>query len=281
MLDLREVRRNLQAVAEALAVRGYIFDTAAFEELDARRKRADVLSQELQAERKRASKRIGELVGQGVPVEDAKQQVEEQLADIGARIDSAEVEARAAQAEMDRFMQGVPNIPHPDVPPGSDEDDNRVIAHWGELPQFDFEPRDHVDIGAGLGGLDSELGGKITGSRFTVLSGGVARLHRALIQFMLNCTPPSTPAPKSMCPTSSTAIRLRGTGQLPKFAEDLFKLEGDQQYYLIPTAEVPVTNIARERIFEAAELGERGIVLPATAPAFAARPGVMVVIPAA
>jgi seryl-tRNA synthetase len=273
MLDLREVRRNLQAVAEALAVRGYIFDTAAFEELDARRKRADVLSQELQAERKRASKRIGELVGQGVPVEDAKQQVEEQLADIGARIDSAEVEARAAQAEMDRFMQGVPNIPHPDVPPGSDEDDNRVIAHWGELPQFDFEPRDHVDIGAGLGGLDSELGGKITGSRFTVLSGGVARLHRALIQFMLDYHVDECGCTEVNVPYIVNSDSLYGTGQLPKFAEDSFRLEGEQGYYLIPTAEVPVTNFARDRIYEAGELPPEGLRYACHTPCFRSEAG--------
>jgi seryl-tRNA synthetase len=273
MLDIREIRQDPQAVAQALAGRGVTFDVAAFEALDARRKAADVDSQNLLAERKAASRRIGELVGQGVSVEDAKAEVNATLEAIAARIDNATEEARAVQVELEAWLSALPNLPHPDVPAGNSEDDNLEVLRWGEPPTFSFDVRDHVDIGETLGLLDSELAGRITGSRFAVMHGGLARLHRALIQFMLDLHTREHGYREVYVPYIVNADALYGTGQLPKFAEDLFRLEGDADYYLIPTAEVPVTNIARERIFEDAELGEAGIAFTCHTPCFRSEAG--------
>ena len=273
MLDIKLVRKDPQAIAEALAVRGFRFDAGAFGELDARRKAADVQSQQLQAERKSASRKIGELVQGGMDVAEAKASVEETLAGIGARLEGAAAEAKDAQAAMESFMAGVPNLPHADVPPGKDEEDNVVLAEWGEARAFDFEVSDHVDIGARLGGMDSELATKITGARFTVLSGAVAALHRALGQFMLDLHTREFGCRELNVPFIVNEASLFGTGQLPKFAEDQFRLEGDQGYYLIPTAEVPVTNIARDRIFEDDELGARGLRFVSHTPCFRSEAG--------
>ena len=273
MLDIKEVRRDPAAVAGALKARGVDFDIASFEALDAERKRWDIESQELQAERKRASKQVGQLISGGMAVDEAKARVQEQLEEIGAKIGAAESSAREAQAALDAFMESVPNIPDEGVPAGTDEQDNQELSHWGEPPDFDFSPRDHVDIGVGLGGLDSELAGKITGSRFTVLSGPVARLHRALIQFMLDMHVNEGGCTELNVPYIVNAASLYGTGNLPKFEEDLFRIEGDQGFYLIPTAEVPVTNIARERIYEDDELGAQGIRYACHSPCFRSEAG--------
>ncbi|TCO78251.1 serine--tRNA ligase [Chromatocurvus halotolerans] len=273
MLDIREVRRDPAAVAEALAARGVTFDIAAFETLDARRKVADVASQDLLAERKAASRKIGQLVGQGMSVDDAKAEVNATLDAIAAQIDSATEEARVVQGEMDALLGGLPNLPHPDVPSGDTESDNVEVLRWGTPPAFDFAALDHVDIGERLGLLDSELAGKITGSRFSVMHGGLARLHRALIQFMLDLHTTEHGYQEVYVPYIVNAGSLYGTGQLPKFAEDLFRLEGDQDYYLIPTAEVPVTNIARGRIFEDSELGESGLRMTCHTPCFRSEAG--------
>ncbi|MFT6771501.1 MAG: seryl-tRNA synthetase [Congregibacter sp.] len=273
MLDIKEIRKHPEAVVQALAKRGFVFDAAAFDALDARRKSADVTSQQLQAERKSASKKIGQLVGGGMSVDEAKASVDETLKEIAARLDKAEEEARTVQSLLDALMEGIPNVPDVVVPAGTSEDDNTLVAHWGDIPSFDFEVSDHVDLGERLGGLDSELGGKITGSRFTVISGPLAQLHRALIQFMLDLHTREHGCTELNVPYIVNSDSLRGTGQLPKFAEDLFKLEGDHGYYLIPTAEVPVTNIARDRIFEAAELGEEGIRFACHSPCFRSEAG--------
>ena len=273
MLDLKLVRQDPQAIATALARRGFAFDVDAFTQLDARRKAADVSSQGLQAERKSASKKIGELIGQGVSVDDAKAQVDEILARIAGQIDAATEEARQVQAELDALLLAVPNIPDEAVPVGANEDDNIEVSRWGEPPSFDFKAKDHVELGEQLKQLDAETAGKITGSRFTVMYGELARLHRALIQFMLNLHTGEHGYEEIYVPYIVNSESLRGTGQLPKFAEDLFKLEGEQGYYLIPTAEVPVTNIARERIFEDAELGEAGIRFACHTPCFRSEAG--------
>lgn len=273
MLDIREVRRDPAAVAEALAARGVTFDIAAFETLDARRKAADVASQDLLAERKAASRKIGQLVGQGMSVDDAKAEVNATLDAIAAQIDSATEEARVVQGEMDALLGGLPNLPHADAPNGDTESDNVEVLRWGTPPAFDFAALDHVDIGERLGLLDSELAGKITGSRFSVMHGGLARLHRALIQFMLDLHTTEHGYQEVYVPYIVNAESLYGTGQLPKFAEDLFRLEGDQDYYLIPTAEVPVTNIARGRIFEDSELGESGLRMTCHTPCFRSEAG--------
>lgn len=273
MLDIKEVRRDPGAVATALAKRGVSFDVAAFESLDARRKAADVTSQDLLAERKAASRRIGQLVGQGMSVDDAKAEVNATLDAIAARIDDATEEAREVQRELDDWLGGLPNLPHVDVPEGDSESDNVEVMRWGTPPAFDFLARDHVDIGEGLGLLDSELAGRITGSRFSVMHGGLARLHRALVQFMLDMHTTEHGYTEVYVPYIVNAESLYGTGQLPKFAEDLFRLEGDQDYYLIPTAEVPVTNIARGRIFEDADLGETGLRMTCHTPCFRSEAG--------
>ena len=224
--------------------------------LDAARKQAEADSQSLQAERKQASKKIGELVKQGTPVEEAKKTVNETLAKIETQLEALKQKAQQASDALHNLMMEIPNIPDDDVPAGDDENANKEILSWGKPKKIDFEVRDHVDIGTELGGLDFDLASKLTGSRFAVMSGGMARLHRALTQFMLNTHIVDHGYSEIHVPFIVNAESLRGTGQLPKFADDLFKLEGEQNYYLIPTAEVPVTNIARDRIFEAKEFAD-------------------------
>ena len=273
MLDVRELRKDPEAAAAALARRGYRFDVEAFRALDGRRREADIESQELLAERKAASKEIGKLIGEGLSVDDAKAKVNERLAVIGERLDSATEAARAAQGELDAWLAAVPNLPDDAVPEGASEDDNVEIARWGEPPAFDFEARDHVDIGEGLGLLDTEAATKITGSRFVVMHGELARVHRALVQFMLELHTLEHGYRELYVPYIVNADSLRGTGQLPKFAEDLFRLEGEHDYYLIPTAEVPVTNLGRDRIVEDAELGEGGLAYTSHTPCFRSEAG--------
>ncbi|MEP4484852.1 MAG: serine--tRNA ligase [Halioglobus sp.] len=273
MLDIKVIRQDPQAVAAALTKRGFTFDVAEFEALDARRKQADIAAQNLQAERKSASKKIGELVKQGVDVNEAKAQVNDILLKIAQQIDAATDEAKAVQAQLDDLLLALPNIPDALVPEGASEDDNLEICRWGEPKTYDFAVKDHVDIGEGLGQFDTETAGKITGSRFTVMYGELARLHRALIQFMLNLHTGEHGYQEIYVPYIVNRDSLRGTGQLPKFEEDLFKLEGDQGYYLIPTAEVPVTNVARDRIFEDEELGEEGVKFVAHTPCFRSEAG--------
>jgi seryl-tRNA synthetase len=273
MLDIKAVRQDPQAIAAQLARRGFTFDVTAFEALDAQRKQADMDSQSLLAERKRASKTIGQLVGQGMSVDDAKAQVNLTLDKIAAQLDTLTDQARDVQSRLEEFMLGVPNLLAPEVPEGTREEDNTEVARFGEPRVFDFPVRDHVEIGEALQQLDVETAGKITGSRFTVMYGPLARLHRALIQFMLNLHTGEHGYREIYVPYIVNGESLRGTGQLPKFAEDLFRLHGEQDYYLIPTAEVPVTNVARERIFEDAELGTEGVRFACHTPCFRSEAG--------
>jgi len=273
MLDIKAVRKDPQGIAALLAKRGYTFDTVRFTELDARRKQADRDSQNLLAERKTASKKIGELVGQGMSVDEAKASVNETLEKIAAQIDGATEQAKQVQLELEALLLSVPNTPHEQVPVGESEDDNIELSRWGEPTSFAFTVRDHVDIGEGLGQLDAQTAGKITGSRFTVLYGELARMHRALIQFMLNTHTGEHGYEEIYVPYIVNKDSLRGTGQLPKFEEDLFKLRADQDLYLIPTAEVPVTNVARDRIYEDAELGKEGIRYACHSPCFRSEAG--------
>jgi seryl-tRNA synthetase len=273
MLDIKAVRQDPEGVAKALEKRGYRFDVAAFTELDARRKQADIDSQNLLAERKSVSKKIGQLVGQGVPVEEAKAQVNETLEKIAQQIDALTEQAKQVQGELDELLLSVPNLPADSVPVGASEEDNVEVSRWGTPRVFDFEVKDHVDLGEGLGLFDTDTAGKITGSRFTVMYGELARLHRALIQFMLNLHTGQHGYREIYVPYIVNRDSLRGTGQLPKFEEDLFKLEGEQGYYLIPTAEVPVTNVARDRIFEDGELGSEGVKFACHTPCFRSEAG--------
>jgi len=273
MLDIKTVRQDPEGVAGQLARRGFEFDVAAFRQLDARRKQADMDSQALLAERKSTSKKIGQLVGQGISVDAAKAQVNEILEKIAAQLDDLTQQAKRVQGELDELLCGVPNLLAADVPEGSKEEDNVELARWGAPRRFDFPVQDHVALGEALQQLDAETGGKITGSRFTVMYGPLARLHRALIQFMLNLHTGEHGYREIYVPYIVNRESLHGTGQLPKFAEDLFKLEGEQDYYLIPTAEVPVTNVARDRIFEDTELGEHGIRFACHSPCFRSEAG--------
>lgn len=250
MLDPKLLRTDLDAVADKLAVKGYTLDKGYYTSLENRRKQADIESQDLLAERKRVSKKIGELVQTGMSPQEAKAQVDIELQRIADNIQRATDEATAVQAELNDLLMSIPNVPHASVPAGASEDDNVEVCTWGEQRVFDFTPKDHVDLGEGLGQLDFETGSKITGSRFNVMRGGIARMHRALIQYMLDTHSAAHGYTEVNVPYIVNADSLRGTGQLPKFEEDLFKLQGEQEFYLIPTAEVPVTNIARDTISE-------------------------------
>lgn len=254
MLDLRYLRNNLDTVAEKLLVKGYQLDKQRFLDLDTERKHADVESQNLKAERKKASKQIGRLVQSGVSVDDAKAQVNETLAKIDSSLESIKQQAAEADEKIKALLYDIPNIPDDSVPEGADENDNLEVLKWGEPRQFDFEIKDHVELGADLGGLDFETAAEISGARFAVMKNHIARLHRALAQFMLDEHTENNGYEEVNVPLMVNASSLTNTGQLPKFEEDLFKLGGDSGYYLIPTAEVPVTNLGRDTIFDEQQL---------------------------
>ena len=273
MLDIKLIRQDPEAFAAKLAVKKHEFDVALFQSLDAKRKRADIESQSLLAERKQASKQIGMLVKQGKTVDEAKATVNETLAKIEVQLSDVTEQAKTAQAELDAVFMGTPNIPHEDVPAGNSEDDNVEVLTWGEPKALSFEAKDHVELGESLGGLDFDTAATLTGSRFSVMRGATASLHRALIQFMLDKHTEEHGYQEVYVPYMVNEDSLRGTGQLPKFAEDLFKLEGEQNYYLIPTAEVPVTNMLRGKIVDAAEMGECGLKFTAHTPCFRSEAG--------
>ena len=273
MLDLKLVRKDPQAVANALEKKHYSFPVSRFMTLDAERKEADIRSQELLAERKKASKQIGALIASGKSVDDAKAEVNEVLDRLSDELDQAVAQAKEIQTALDDLMMQTPNLPDGAVPAGRDEDDNEEILKWGTPAELSFTPKDHADLGEALGQLDFELAGKITGSRFSVMQGGLARLQRALTQFMLDTHTQTHGYTEVYVPFIVNSDSLYGTGQLPKFAEDSFKLEGDSDYYLIPTAEVPVTNMLRDRIVEDAELGEGGLRFTAHTPCFRSEAG--------
>lgn len=245
MLDIRTIRENLDDVAARLKIKGFDLDTEKFQQLDKARSAALTAAQLLQAEKKKASKQIGQLIGQGMTPDEAKAQV---MGSLNDNIEAEEKKAKAAEADVKDFLLSIPNIPQSDVPAGKDEDDNIEVSTWGTPKDFSFEPKDHVDLGEANGGLDFEAGTKLTGSRFVVMKGQMARLHRALAQFMLNTHTDDHGYDEVYTPYLVNKDSLFGTGQLPKFSEDLFKIEGEQEFYLIPTAEVPVTNIARDSI---------------------------------
>jgi seryl-tRNA synthetase len=245
MLDIRTIRENLDDVAARLKIKGFDLDIEKFQQLDKARSAALTAAQQLQAEKKKASKQIGQLIGQGMTPDEAKAQV---MGSLNDNIAAEEQKAKAAEADVREFLLSTPNIPQSDVPAGKDEDDNVEVLTWGTPKDFSFEPKDHVDLGEANGGLDFEAGTKLTGSRFVVMKGQMARLHRALAQFMINTHGDEHGYDEIYTPYLVNKDSLFGTGQLPKFSEDLFKIEGEQEFYLIPTAEVPVTNIARDSI---------------------------------
>ncbi len=250
MIDPQLIRNDLDNVAQQLLKRGFKLDREQLIALEAARKRVQVETQALQSERNTRSKLIGKAKASGEDIAPLLAAV----AELGDKLKTGEAQLAEIQSELNEILQGVPNIPHADVPEGRSEDDNVELRRWGKPTSFDFEPKDHVDLGVALGGMDFETASKLTGSRFTVMSGPIARLHRALIQFMLDLHTREHGYTETYVPYMVNADSLRGTGQLPKFSEDLFKLEGEQEYYLIPTAEVPVTNIVRDVIIDADDL---------------------------
>ena len=255
MLDIQILRTNLAAVAERLATRGVTLDTATFEALEAERKAVQVRTQDLQAKRNSLSKQVGMLKGKG---EDASAVLAE-VAGIGDDLKRDEEALAALQERYNAFVAVIPNLPHESVPVGGDETGNVEVSRDGTAPAFDFPVKDHVEIGEKLGGIDFETAAKISGSRFSLMKGGVARLHRALAQFMLDTHTGEHGYTEVYVPYLVNADSMFGTGQLPKFEEDLFRVPigtgaDGSRLYLIPTAEVPVTNIVRNEIVAAEAL---------------------------
>ncbi len=253
MLDLNYVRDHLDRVRAALAARGMPATAMDdFAEADAERRRVIAESDALNAERNNASRVIGALMKEGRREEaEARRQ---QVSELKDRIGELEQRREQAERRMRELLSTLPNIPHETVPVGKDESDNVEIRRWGTKPEFDFEPKDHVDLGTSLGILDLERAVKIAGARFAILNGAGARLERALIDFMLDLHTREHGYRETLPPFIVNASALFGTGQLPKFEEDLFKLEDERGFYLIPTAEVPVTNYYREEILGASQL---------------------------
>ena len=256
MLDIRELRKAGEQIKARLARRGFDLDLAAFEALDAERKQADMRSQELQASRKQASKKIGELVQSGISVDEAKAKVAETLKEIDSEMDQQVARAHEVQEQIRQMLLGIPNLPDDEVPQGNDEDDNVELRQWGTPAEFAFEVKDHVDVAQALSprALDFERAAKLSGARFAVMSGSLARLHRALIDFMIDIHTAAHDYTETYVPYLVGPEALQGTGQLPKFSEDLFRIAGERELYLVPTAEVPVTNLFADEIVDASEL---------------------------
>ena len=246
MLDPKLLRNELDETAAQLARRGFALDTERFRLLEAERKETQTETQFLQAERNARSKAIGRAKAEGEEVAPLLAEV----AGLGDRLVACEARLAEIQADLDELVMGIPNAPHESVPAGRDENDNVEVRRWGTPRELGFEAKDHVDLGAPNGWLDFEVATKIAGSRFVVMRGQMARLHRALIQFMLDVHTRDHGYTEVYVPYMVNADSLRGTGQLPKFGEELFRLSGDPGYYLIPTAEVPVTNLARDTIID-------------------------------
>ena len=250
MLDSKLLRTATEEVAKGLAKRGYVLDVTKIQALEEKRKAIQIKTENLQSERNSISKGIGKAKQAGEDVTPMMQAVE----NIKQQLVGAETELASIQAEWDEFVKAIPNLPANEVPEGKSDEDNIEVRRWGTPREFNFNVKDHVDLGADLGGLDFETATKITGTRFAVLRGSLARLHRALAQFMLETHTGEHGYEEVNVPFIVNRDSLFGTGQLPKFEEDLFKLTDDREFYLIPTAEVPVTNIYRDEIVEEAQL---------------------------
>jgi len=251
MLDSKLLRTNLQDVADQLKKKNYQLDVARITELEAERKAIQTETEQLQNDRNSRSKNVGKAKATG---EDIAPLIAE-MNTMGERLHECKAQLNDVQSQLDDILSTVPNLPHESVPKGADEEDNITVLTWGEPRSFDFEPQDHVDVGAKLGGLDFETAAKLTGSRFSTMTGQVAQMHRALIQFMLNLHTQEHGYQEVYVPYIVNDESLYGTGQLPKFGEDLFKVSSDNNnWYLIPTAEVPVTNMLRGEIVDAAKL---------------------------
>ncbi|PYC20997.1 serine--tRNA ligase [Pseudomonas alcaligenes] len=252
MLDSKLVRSQLEEVAARLATRGFQLDVARFEALEAQRKAVQMRTEQLQAERNSRSKAIGQAKARGEDIAPLLAEVDQ----MGSDLDAGKRELDAIQTELDNLLLNIPNLPHESVPVGEDEDGNVEVARWGTPRSFDFAIKDHVALGEQHGWLDFETAAKLSGARFALLRGPIARLHRALAQFMINLHTGEHGYEEAYTPYLVQAPALQGTGQLPKFEEDLFKIsrEGEADFYLIPTAEVSLTNIVSGEILDAKQL---------------------------
>jgi seryl-tRNA synthetase len=250
VLDPKLLRADPQSVAANLARRGFTLDVSSFVMLDERRKSAQVESDRVRAERNANAKAVGMAKGKGEDVSVLLKRAEELTSQLAA----SDAAISAVQAELDAWQLNLPNTLHESVPAGRDESANQEVRRWGEPRKLEFKPKDHVEIGEKLGGLDFETAASISGARFSVMRGGVARLHRALAQFMLDLHTREHGYTELYVPYLVHGSALQGTGQLPKFEQDLFRVQGEQGFFLIPTAEVPATNMVRDRIVEAGQL---------------------------
>ncbi len=250
MLDPKLLRHDFNAVAKKLLQRGLSLDKTQYEALEAKRKALQVQTEQLQNKRKQMSVQIGQAKARGESVEAVLVEVNA----VGEQLERSNQKLKAIQAELHEWMMGLPNLPDDTVPYGSSEADNKEIRRWGTPTEFVYEVKDHVALGEQLAAVDFEQAAKLSGSRFVVMKGGIAKLHRALIQFMLDLHTQSHGYQEVYVPYLVQAEALRGTGQLPKFEEDLFKVAGARELYLIPTAEVPVTNLVRDVITSVEEL---------------------------
>lgn len=252
MLDSRLLRTQAQEIADRLATRGYVLDVARLDALEAQRKTVQTRTEQLQAERNKSAKSIGQAKARGEDIAPLLAQVDQ----LGGDLDAGKRELESLQAELDAIALDIPNLPEASVPLGVDEDDNVEVRSWGTPRAFDFPVQDHVLLGESSKGLDFEAAAKLSGARFAVMRGGIARLHRALAQFMLDLHTAEHGYEETYTPYLVQASALQGTGQLPKFSEDLFRIERDEQtpLYLIPTAEVSLTNTVAGEILDAAQL---------------------------
>lgn len=246
MLDSKLVRTNPEAIASQLAKKKYQFDTASFSQLEEQRKAIQVKTEQLQNERNSRSKSIGKAKAAGEDIAPLLKEVEE----FGSQLESAKEELKGVQDQLQALLAGMPNLPDEEVPEGNDESDNLEIRTWGEPKSYDFEVKDHVALGEIKKEMDFESASKLTGSRFVVMRNELARLHRALAQFMIDTHVTEHGYEEAYLPYIVNDESLFGTGQLPKFGEDLFKLHAERDFYLIPTAEVPATNLVRDTIVE-------------------------------
>jgi seryl-tRNA synthetase len=249
MLDPQLIRNELNAVAKALDKRGVSIDTNKIQKIEDKRKAIQIKTEKLQADRNLISKEIGEMKAKGEDTDNLL----EKVTSIKNQLDKNEEELTAIQQELNELIIVIPNIPHESVPDGSTDEDNQPIREWGEKPSFDFKINDHVDLGESLEQIDFDSATQITSSRFVVMKGQIARLHRALIQFMLDIHISEHGYQEVNVPYLVNADSCTNTGQLPKFKEDLFHIK-DQDFYLIPTAEIPVTNIVKDKIINDIEL---------------------------
>lgn len=254
MLDIKLLRTDPEQIAEALAVKGFSFDVEGFTSLDEQRKTLQQRTEDLQNERNVKSKSIGKAKAAGEDITPLLAEV----AGLGERLDEAKKAFTEVQQKQQTVLMSLPNIPHHSVPVGLNESDNQLLHSWGSPAKFDHDPKDHVDLSA-QGGLDFEAAAKITGSRFVVMRGPLARLHRALTQFMLDLHTETHGYQEVYVPYIVNADSARGTGQLPKAAEDMFRLDAENDLYLVPTAEVPITNIYRGEILDESDLPIRHV----------------------